>query len=158
MFRLDPRSLTVGALALAAAMTTAFWLDRMDGSAQAAEPAARVARADDGHYWARASIEGQAVDLMVDTGASLVVLTRTDAERLGYRLDDTDFSLRLNTAAGAVAAAPIRLAAIDVGSARVERVAALVAADGLSHSLLGMSYLGRLAGFEATPSALTLRG
>ncbi|MFN4041180.1 MAG: TIGR02281 family clan AA aspartic protease [Brevundimonas sp.] len=158
MFRFDPRSIAVGALALSAAMTTAFWLDRMAGPAQAAEPAARVARADDGHYWARASIEGQAVDLMVDTGASLVVLTRADAERLGYRLDEADFSLRLNTASGAVAAAPIRLASIDVGSARVERVAALVAADGLPHSLLGMSYLGRLSGFEATPRALTLRG
>ncbi|QBX37318.1 TIGR02281 family clan AA aspartic protease [Brevundimonas sp. S30B] len=158
MFRFDPRSLSVGALALAAALTTAFWLDRMDGSAQAAEPAARVARADDGHYWARASIEGQPIDLMVDTGSSLVVLTRQDAERLGYRLDEADYSVRLSTAAGPVAAAPIRLAVVGVGSARVERVAALVAADGLPHSLLGMSYLGRLSSFEATPRDLTLRG
>jgi aspartyl protease family protein len=158
MFRFDPRSLSIGALALATALTTAFWLDRMDGSAHAAEPAARVARADDGHYWARASIEGQSVDLMVDTGSSLVVLTRQDAERLGYRLEDADYSVRLNTAAGSVAAAPIRLAVVGVGSARVERVAALVAADGLPHSLLGMSYLGRLSSFEATPRALTLRG
>lgn len=158
MSRLDLRSVIVGALAVGAALTTAFWLDRLDGAAQAAEPAARVARAEDGHYWARAVIEGEAVDLLVDTGSSLVVLTRADAERLGYRLDEADFSLRLATASGGVAAAPIRLASVGVGSARVERVAALVAAEGLPHSLLGMSYLGRLSGFEASPTALTLRG
>ncbi|RZJ74790.1 MAG: hypothetical protein EON88_37310, partial [Brevundimonas sp.] len=57
----------------------------------------------------------------------------------------------------AVAAAPVTLQTVSVAGARVEQVEALVVAEGLPHSLLGMSYLGRLSAFTATPAALTLR-
>ena len=52
---------------------------------------------------------------------------------------------------------PVELAAVSVAGARVERVQALVVEEGLAYSLLGMSYLGRLSAFEATPAGLTLR-
>ena len=61
------------------------------------------------------------------------------------------------TASGPVRAAPVELRAVAVAGARVDAVEALVVEDGLPHSLLGMSYLGRLSSFSATPSALTLR-
>ena len=38
-----------------------------------------------------------------------------------------------------------------------DRVEALVVEQGLEYSLLGMSYLGRLSAFSATPAGLTLR-
>jgi aspartyl protease family protein len=46
---------------------------------------------------------------------------------------------------------------VAVAGARVDRVEALVVERGLPHSLLGMSYLGRLSSFSASPSELTLR-
>ena len=58
---------------------------------------------------------------------------------------------------GLARAAPVQLASVSVAGTRVEAVEALVVEDGLSYSLLGMSYLGRLSGFEATPRGLTLR-
>ena len=54
-------------------------------------------------------------------------------------------------------AAPVQLDHVAVSGARVEKVRALVVEKGLPHSLLGMSYLGRLAAFEARASGLTLR-
>ena len=63
----------------------------------------------------------------------------------------------VQTASGPVGAAPVTLGQVAVAGARVEHVQALVVKDGLPHSLLGMSYLGRLSRFEATPSGLTLR-
>jgi aspartyl protease family protein len=61
------------------------------------------------------------------------------------------------TANGQVHAAEVKLDSVSVAGARVNGVDALVVEKGLSTSLLGMTYLGRLSRFEATPSALILR-
>ncbi len=166
--RFDLSSLGVMALAVASALTTAWWMDHagLRSQAHAAVPvvaapatgtAAQVLKAADGHYWADADMDGRAVRVMVDTGASVVVLTRTDAARLGVDLEPSDFSGTVVTASGPVRAAPVELKAVAVAGVRVDRVEALVVEHGLPHSLLGMSYLGRLSAFTATPSALTLR-
>ncbi|CAN7396763.1 retropepsin-like aspartic protease family protein [Brevundimonas sp. LjRoot202] len=167
--RFDLSSAAVMALAVASALTTAWWMDQagLRGQAQAATPVsvstpaagapAQVLKAADGHYWADALIEGRAVRVMVDTGASVVALTRDDAARLGLRLEPADFSATVVTASGPVRAAAVELQAVAVAGARVDRVEALVVEAGLPHSLLGMSYLGRLSSFSATPAGLTLR-
>lgn len=116
-----------------------------------------IARAADGHYWARGEAGGQAVRFLVDTGATTVSLTREDAERLGLRPGPHEFTETVVTAAGPARAARVRLASLSVGTARVEDVTALVLEDGLHASLLGMSYLGRLQRIEATPETLILR-
>ena len=175
--RFDISSLGVMALAVASALTTAWWLNHADarGQAYAATPApihapahapalggpAQVLRAADGHYWANALIDGRngprAVRVMVDTGAGVVVLTPDDAHRLGLRLKPADFSSTVITASGPVRAAPVALRSVAVAGARVEEVEAMVVERGLPHSLLGMSYLGRLSSFSATPAEITLR-
>lgn len=171
--RFDLSSLGIMAVAVASALTTVWGMDQagLRGQAQAATfptahaallaPAhgtpAQVLKGLDGHYWADALIEGHAVRMMVDTGASVVALTRVDAARLGLRLKPDDFSGTVITASGPVRAAPVELQTVAVAGARVERVQALVVEHGLPHSLLGMSYLGRLSAFTATPSSLTLR-
>ena len=165
--RFDLSSAAVMALAVASALTTAWWMDQagLRGQAQAATPApaaatglaGQVLKAADGHYWAEADIDGRAVRVMIDTGASVVVLNRPDAARLGLKLTPDDFSGTVVTASGPVRAAPVRLEAVAVAGARVTAVEALVVEQGLPHSLLGMSYLGRLSSFSATPAGLTLR-
>ena len=171
--RFDLSSLAVMGMAVVSALATAWWMDQgglrsraeaatvYDASAYDALAArsadAQVLRAADGHYWADAMIDGRAVRVMVDTGASVVVLTRADAARLGLDLEPADFASTVVTASGPVRAAPVSLDAVAVAGARVEQVEALVVEEGLPHSLLGMSYLGRLSAFTATPVALTLR-
>ena len=167
--RFDFSSLGVMSAAIASSLAVAFWLTHAGDVGQAhaevapvAMPAAagrpgQVLKAADGHYWAEADIEGRAVRVLVDTGASVVALTRDDAVRLGHRLTPADFTATVVTAAGPARAAPIQLKAVAVAGARVEAVQALVVEQGLPHSLLGMSYLGRLSAFQATPEALTLR-
>jgi aspartyl protease family protein len=167
MIRFDASSALVLALAVSSSLSAAWWLNHLDGRGRAEAapvavsvahgPAAQIVRAADGHYWAEAVIDGRAVRMMVDTGASVVALTREDAARLGVRLEDEDFDATVQTASGPVGAAPVTLGQVAVAGARVEHVQALVVKDGLPHSLLGMSFLGRLSRFEATPSGLTLR-
>ncbi|MES2835733.1 MAG: TIGR02281 family clan AA aspartic protease [Pseudomonadota bacterium] len=167
MIRFDTSSGLVLALAVSSSLSAAWWLNHLDGRGRAeAAPVAlsaahgsdaQVLRGADGHYWAQADIDGRAVRVMIDTGASVVILTAEDAARLGVRLKDSDFGSTVQTASGLVGAAPVTLDHVAVAGARVDHVQALVVKDGLPHSLLGMSYLGRLSRFEATPAGLTLR-
>lgn len=171
MIRIDFQSVIVFGVALTASFATALTIRHLegDGAAQAATApvpvtapaavatAAQVVKADDGHYWAQARIDGRAVRVLVDTGASVVVLTRADAGRLGVAPEPASFTGRIQTASGMVRAAPVRLNTVSVAGARVDRVEGLVVEQGLEYSLLGMSYLGRLSAFEATPTGLTLR-
>jgi aspartyl protease family protein len=118
---------------------------------------AAVAREADGNYWAEADVNGKRVRFLVDTGATAVALTLDDARRLGLDLDHLNFDQAVRTAAGEVHAARVELAYVAVAGARVDKVQALVLDQGLSTSLLGMTYLGRLSRFEATPASLILR-
>lgn len=170
MVRIDFQSVFVCGAAVVASLATATAIRHLDGgdTAQAAsvEPAAvhaasgsaaQVVKSADGHYWAQARIDGHAVRVLVDTGASVVALTPADALRLGVRPAAKDYTAQVQTASGVARAAPVELKTVSVAGARVEKVQALVVEDGLTYSLLGMSYLGRLSGFEATPMGLTLR-
>jgi aspartyl protease family protein len=119
--------------------------------------AAEVDKAPDGHFWAEAAVSGHEVRFLVDTGASAVALTPSDAERLGIDPGSLNYAYTVSTASGHAPAARIQLANVTVAGAEVDNVEAFVIQNGLEHSLLGMSYLGRLSQFEATKTALILR-
>jgi aspartyl protease family protein len=118
---------------------------------------AEVEKAADGHYWAEAQVDGREVRFLVDTGATEVALTTDDARRLGIDLSSLTFDRAVTTASGPSKAAAVDLDYVSVAGARVDHVSALVLQNGLSTSLLGMTYLGRLSKFEATRDALILR-
>jgi aspartyl protease family protein len=113
-----------------------------------------VAKGADGHFWADAQVNGQPVHFLVDTGATAVALTPEDAQRLGFKPADLKYGYNVTTAGGSSRAAAVTLTSVSVNGARLDDVQALVVADGLDVSLLGMSYLGRLTRFEATRDTL----
>jgi aspartyl protease family protein len=156
------------AVAVTASLATAKAMARYTGidASAAAEASAPVALAPaptaifksrDGHYWAATEVDGHWIHCLVDTGATTMALTETDAMRLGLHPASLHYTLAVNTAAGQTWAAPVELARVSVAGAPVDHVAAMVVKSGLSSSLLGMSYLGRLSKFEATPTTLILR-
>lgn len=130
-----------------------------DPTADAGERAVRLRKHPNGHFIARGSVNGAPVSMLVDTGASTVVLKPADAERAGIALDGLTFSTPVNTANGTTFAAPVRLRALAIGEIVVEDIEALVAKPGnLNESLLGMSFLRRLRSYEFSGDFLTLRG
>lgn len=116
-----------------------------------------IERAADGHFWVEGEVNGEAVQFLIDTGASHVILTQEDAERVGFHLSEQDFTVSYATANGRAAAAPVRLAELAVGDISVANVVAAVNGAPLPQSLLGMSFLERLAGFEAAGDRLILK-
>lgn len=114
-------------------------------------------RADNnGHFMVKADINGENIDFMIDTGATSVVLTMDDAVKIGFDLDDLKFVAPASTANGIVYNAPVRLNALSVGPIRVEQVEGFVNQGELDISLLGMSFLNRLSGYEVKNGLLTL--
>lgn len=156
----------LAAVILASSAATAAYLHDETTPAAAPEPAVKsayappavaITKADDGHYWAEAQVNGVRVRFMVDTGASVVALTETDAKRAGLDTDALVYDRPVSTAAGSVLAAGVHLERVSVSGIEQRGVDALVMPKGLATSLLGMSYLGRLSRIEATRDSLILR-
>ena len=112
---------------------------------------------EDGHFVVEAVVDGVPVRFLVDTGASDVVLTLFDARRLGFDPDGLAYTRLYATANGMVRGAPVRLGEVVVGPIRLTGVAASVNESPMNGSLLGLSFLGRLSGYEVRGGALTLR-
>jgi len=124
-----------------------------------AEASVTLAQDLSGHYKAHPEVEGRVLRMLVDTGATLCVFTREDAERIGLRVTERDFTAKVGTANGTVPAAPVRVRELRVGGIAVRDVEALVLPSGrLETSLLGMSFLRRLRGFEVAGGRMILRG
>ncbi len=109
-----------------------------------------------GDYVVEARIDGTRVMMLVDTGASDVMLTPRDAARVGITVDPGDFTRIYQTANGPAAAAPVTLPRLTVGGVTLHDVHAAVSDGGLGQSLLGMSFLERLDGFTFRDGELTL--
>jgi aspartyl protease family protein len=113
------------------------------GSAQAGRASTTLVADGRGHYVTQGSINGGSVTFLVDTGATLVVLSGTDAHRLGIAYQNTP-QYSANTANGQVLFHQVTLNTVKVGDIVLNNVAAAVQETGLSTgALLGMSFLSR---------------
>jgi len=120
--------------------------------------AASIAADAGGQYRARALIEGQDVDVMIDTGATVVALTSETAARLGVALDPSRPRWKMNTANGVALASPVTLRSVSLGAIYMDDVQAVVMPPGASSiNLLGASFLKRLVSVEQRDGMLVLR-
>jgi aspartyl protease family protein len=69
-----------------------------------------IFKSRDGHYWAATEVNGHWIHCLVDTGATTMALTASDAARLGLRPASLHYTLAVSTAAGQTWAAPVELA------------------------------------------------
>jgi aspartyl protease family protein len=110
-----------------------------------------------GHFQTEGRIDGQRIDFMVDTGASVIALNETSAARFGLRPSRGDYNATVTTANGTIKAARTRLAVVELGGLIVRDVDAMVLPDeALSENLLGLSFLSKLKRFEYAGGKLVL--
>lgn len=111
-----------------------------------------------GHFQTNVGVQGKVVPMMVDTGASAVVLSYADAQTLGLRPQTLDYNVTVMTANGRAQAAAVRLAEVSIGPITRRNVRAMVAEEGrLDGSLLGMSFLSTLGSLQMQTDELRLR-
>jgi len=110
----------------------------------------------DGHFHATVVINGVPIDTLVDTGATLTVLTPQDAQAAGFDINRLQFSGQARTANGLVSTAPIRLDRVALGPFEERNVRAAVNGGILDKSLLGMEFLNRFDRLEITRDQLII--
>ncbi|CUU41302.1 putative aspartyl protease [Blastochloris viridis] len=123
-------------------------------------PQVELTRTRSGDFTVRADVNGRRVPMIVDTGATAVVLTVDAAKAAGLPLDFLRYDVVVETANGRTKAASIVIEKLTVGDIVARRVPALVAESGnsLKTSLLGMTFLNRLDSYEVRGDRLVLRG
>jgi aspartyl protease family protein len=118
----------------------------------------KIKKTGDGHFIAKAEVNGRSIRMIVDTGASTVVLKPEDARRAGISLDSLSYTVPVETANGRAFAARVKLDRVSLGEVTLEQVDALVTKKGALHqSLLGMSFLSRLRSYEFSGNQLLMR-
>ncbi len=98
-----------------------------------------------GHFEAEARIDGRHLNVLVDTGASMIALRESAANRLGIFPTPRDYAVKIQTANGTGRAARVQLNRVQIGDVTVRDVEAFVVPDeALAVNLLGMSFLSRV--------------
>jgi aspartyl protease family protein len=119
----------------------------------------KIERADNGEFTLKAKINGVAAPMVIDTGATSVVLSYETAKAAGLPLELLTFDVDVETAGGRTRAARLSLDRLAIGKLVERSVPALVVPRGqMKTNLLGMSFLNRLEKFEVHPDQLVLHG
>jgi aspartyl protease family protein len=113
-----------------------------------------IPRAPDGHFYLDAQVNGAEVHFLIDTGASIVALTPTDAQRAGIALPSA--RAVAEGAGGAIEIIPVTIDRIAAGPLEARGVEGAVAHE-LPVSLLGQSFLSRVGTVQISGDRMVLR-
>jgi aspartyl protease family protein len=118
-----------------------------------------VVRGQGGDFSVAAQINGKKIPMVLDTGATSVVLTQEAAKAAGLPIEVLNYTVNIDTANGRTRAAAVTLDRVAVGGLTERAVPALVVQPGhLKNNLLGMSFLNRLESWEVRGDRLRMRG
>ena len=112
---------------------------------------------EDGHFHAKVLVNDVEIEFLIDTGATHIVLSKEDAEKLDYDLSKLIFWGKSNTANGIVETAPVRLQSVKLGQFSDKNVLAYINKGIMKKSLLGMSFLNNFSSVEFQRETLYLR-
>jgi aspartyl protease family protein len=121
--------------------------------------AVQIARGQSGEFALQARINGISAPMVIDTGATSVVLSYETAKAAGLPLELLEYDVDVETAGGHTKAARLTLDRLAIGKLVERSVPALVVQRGqIKTNLLGMSFLDRLESWEVRPDRLMLHG
>ena len=112
----------------------------------------------DGHFYADAYVNGTNMRMLIDTGASAVVLTGDDARAAGLSWDEASVRQVARGASGPVFGVTMVLDEVDIGGIALRGVQAAIVPEGLHISVVGQSYLNRLSSIEIEDGQMLLVG
>ena len=116
----------------------------------------RIPMADDGHFWARATINGVERVMLVDSGATVTALSTTTAASAKIDLDGMAAPAVVSTANGTVTGKSATIASLKVGGITATDLPTIVAPEFGDQDVLGMNFLSRLKSWRVEGKTLIL--
>jgi clan AA aspartic protease (TIGR02281 family) len=133
--------------------------EMLGGSSPPPAPAVQIARGQAGEFALLARINGVSAPMVIDTGATSVVLTWETAKAIGLPLEMLEYDVDVETAGGHTKAARLTIDRLAVGQLVEKSIPALVVPRGrMKTNLLGMSFLDRLESWGVRADKLMLHG
>lgn len=123
------------------------------GEPMVAGQTVRIPISEDGHFWANASLNGQDVRFLVDSGASTTTVSQSVAAAAGL---ETGVRLEpVETANGTVVMKKSRASSLRIGSIERQNIGINVSPND-NINVLGMNFLSSLAGWRVEGRFLVL--
>lgn len=116
----------------------------------------RIPMADDGHFWARATINGVERVMLVDSGATVTALSTTTAAAAKIDLDGMAPPAVVSTANGTVTGKSATIESLKVGGITATDLPTIVAPEFGDQDVLGMNFLSRLKSWRVEGKTLIL--
>ena len=116
----------------------------------------RIPMADDGHFWAHATINGVERVMLVDSGATVTALSTTTAANARIDLDGMAQPAVVSTANGNVTGRSATIASLKVGGITATDLPTIVAPEFGDQDVLGMNFLSRLKSWRVEGKTLIL--
>lgn len=116
----------------------------------------QLRRKPDGHFYVTAEVNGTPTTFLIDTGASTVALTESDARAAGLAFSEAEFEPVARTANGVAHGKRVTLRKVGIEGKDVTEVEAMIVKDA-GISLLGQSYLARISGVQMNGEHMVLR-
>jgi aspartyl protease family protein len=116
----------------------------------------RIPMADDGHFYARATINGYERTLLVDSGATLTSLSAATADAAKIAVDPSEAPYPIDTANGRVSAQPAMASILKVGAITARDLKVAVAPEFGDMDVLGMNFLSKLKTWRVEGKTLIL--
>jgi aspartyl protease family protein len=111
---------------------------------------------DDSHFYVKLLINKVPVLFMIDTGASDIMLSLKDANKIGINTRNLIFNRPYQTANGRSFGASILLKEVEISGIKFKDIYASVNEGDMGVALLGMSFLRRFSKYEFFQDRLVL--
>lgn len=121
------------------------------------EDSVLIARSQDGHFYTDILINNQKIRFLIDTGASSIAISKSDAQKLGINLDNLNYNITYSTANGLNQAARIQLQSLQIGDKIFKNIDASIGKGEMDVSLLGMSVISKFSSFTIDKDILVLK-
>ncbi|MGN6279216.1 MAG: retropepsin-like aspartic protease family protein [Sphingomonas sp.] len=116
----------------------------------------RIAKADDGHFWAVAEINGVRRRMLIDSGATVTAISSATAKAAKLDLNESPFGTTLSTANGDIAVTRSSIDDLKIGTIETHDLDAVVSPAFGDTDILGMNFLSRLKGWRVEGDTLIL--
>jgi aspartyl protease family protein len=129
-----------------------------NGSVTGLDGTVKIPMQEDGHYWVDATVNGQTVRFLIDSGASVTSLSQNTANRLGITVDTLGTPMAMDTANGTIQASRATIPQMQIGVITASDLPVAVSPSFGNIDVLGMNFLGKLKSWRVEEGVMVLEG